>query len=759
MLELLAPGHVICDRYRILGVLGKGGMGTVFKAEDTALRRLVALKVTTVRNALTDDEADGGDPLREERFLREASLSAQIHHPNVVTVFDYGRGEHGVETFCYMAMQLLQGETLGGRLAKRPGGLPAQAALAIVTQVARGLRAAHQRGLVHRDLKPDNIMLMPGEDGEEIACLIDFGLAKETTSGKSADLTEAGTVLGTPEYMAPEQVQAMEIDARADLYALGILLYECLCGRPPFLHDNAFRVAAMHLRDAPPPLRVLASRAAPSAALQSLVDSLLEKRRENRLQTAEEALRRLRELPEAKPLPEQAAVESLSLSTGSHFQTGRKLAESSRATVFDATHVELGRQVAVKLFRAVAPAHVARLKRELPSLAVLRHPSNVRVLDAGAHAKGPLDQPFLVMERVRGPSLRAQLAREGRLPWRRATALVTGLLEGLAEAHATGLLHRHLTPEHILLPGSGTAREGVKIISYRVADREADSSDLVLPSLPDPAYLAPEILRGGTYSERADLYSAAAILYEAVLGRAPGPERPGQNGRPSTPRDLPPALVEILRCNISVDPAERFDSATDFAAALSALTSRADGEPDSVGVDSQAASRRQLRSTGQPTLWVLTGDPAVRSPDVARALEALQSTMRVLEIAADQRESLAATLSGEHSNPPWLVLFGGMHVILEDPLLAALARVPEVSRLMVSTHANSELLDNAINFCGLDHHLTLPATPEQVRDAIDRVVQRSGSARRYYDDLRMGARRSAVSNLPAPPSSLSATSF
>jgi serine/threonine protein kinase len=503
MLELLAPGHVICDRYRILGVLGKGGMGTVFKAEDTALKRLVALKVITVRNALTDDEADGTDPQREERFLREASLSAQIHHPNVVTVFDYGRGEHGVETFCYIAMQLLQGESLGGRLSKRPGGLPAPAALAIVTQVARGLRAAHQRGLVHRDLKPENIMLMPGEDGEEIACLIDFGLAKDTSSAKHQELTEAGMVLGTPEYMAPEQVQAMEIDARADLYALGIVLYECLCGRPPFLHDNAFRIAAMHLRVEPPPMHVIAGRAPPSPALQALVRGLLEKRRDARIQTAEEVLRILRDLPEARPLPEQAAAESMSLSTGSHF-------------------------------------------------------------------------------------------------------------------------------------------------------------------------------------------------------------------------------------------------------ALTALLARPANGPDNDAVDSQAASRRQLRSTGQPTIWVLAGDPAVRNPAVLEALGVLRGTTHVLEIPADQRESLAASLTGEDASPPWLVMFGGMHVILEDPLLAALARVPDVSRLMVSTHASSELLDAAINFCGLDHHLTLPAVPEQVRDSIDRMVQRSGAARRYYDDLRMRARRSAP---PAPPCS------
>ena len=750
MLDLLAPGHVICDRYRILGVLGKGGMGIVFKAEDTALKRLVALKVTTIRNALTDDEADGADPLREERFLREASLSAQIHHPNVVTVFDYGRGEHGVETFCYIAMQLLQGDTLGARLGKRPGGIPAHEALAIVTQVARGLRAAHARGLVHRDLKPENIMLMPGEDGDEIACLIDFGLVKEP--GRDQHLTEVGTILGTPEYMAPEQVQAVEIDARADLYALGIVLYECLCGRPPFLSNNAFKVATMHLREEAPPLRVIAGRPEPSPALAALVRGLLAKHRDHRIQTAEEVLKRLRELPEARPLPENAAAETLAMNTASHFQTGRKLGESSRAVVFDATHVELGRQVAIKVFRAVSPSAIARLKRELPTLAVLRHPSNARVLDVGAHPKGGLDQPFLVMERLRGPTLKSVLAREGRLAWRRAVALAVGMLDGLAEAHACGLVHRHLTPEHVLVPGEGSPREHVKIISYRVADRDAEASEPLLPSLPDPAYVSPEVGRGGPMTERADLYAVGAILHEAVLGRALGLDRSVKSERGTTPRDLPASLVELLRRNVSLDPAERYDSALDFAAALRAILS-GEAAPEA---DPAPFSRRNLHSTGQPTVWLLTGDPALRTPAVEGAAAKLSATARVQEIVPEQREAWARSLGEPDANPPWLVVFGAMHAILEDPILAALARSPESARLMISTHANADLLDAAINFCGLDHHVTLPSSAEEVRDAIDRMLARAGAARRYYDDLRMGGRRSSASS--APPSFVASSS-
>ncbi|MEZ4300485.1 MAG: serine/threonine-protein kinase [Polyangiaceae bacterium] len=748
MLDLIAPGHVICDRYRVVRALGKGGMGVVLEAEDTALKRLVALKVTRIRNGLFDDDTD---PQREERFLREASLSAQIHHPNVVTVFDYGRGEHGVETFCYIAMQLLKGETLGARLRSHPGGLPVGEALAFVTQVARGLRAAHQKGLVHRDLKPDNIMLMPGEDGEEIACILDFGLAKNTSIEQNQEITDAGTVMGTPEYMSPEQVQAMEVDARSDLYSLGIVLYECLTGLPPFLEDNAFRIAAAHLRQKPPPMRVPAGRPPFSNELSSLVMSLLDKRRDTRLQSAEVLLRRLRDLPESRSRAGLAAPEVLSLATKSNYQTGRKLATSPRAHVYDATHMELGRQVAVKVYRTLQPAHVARLRRELPSLAVLRHPSNVRVLDTGSFASKGMEQPFLVMERVRGVPLSTVLAKTGAFAWQRAVALGAAILDGLAEAHAVGMLHRQLTPEHVLVTQQETRRESVKIISYRIADADTEGSGPILPSLPDPRYVAPEIMRGGAPNERSDLFGAAVILHEMLLGRAPDDPR-GQGGRPvpSVPH-LPVEVIEILRRALAIDPRERFDSAGDMAAAL--LDARAAAE--SLGDGSPTSARRELRATGLPVIWCLTGDPALRRPCVIEALDSLRGAARVEELSADQRSSLATSLAAGDTPPPWVVVFGGMHVILEDPLLAALSTEPEVSRIMVSTHQNAEILEGAINYAGLDQHITLPSNATLVREALTRMVSRSAAARRFCDDLRHPRARSSSSFLPAEPLSSS----
>ncbi|MFO0592931.1 MAG: serine/threonine-protein kinase [Polyangiaceae bacterium] len=744
MLANLPAGHVLCDRYRIRRILGKGGMGVVYEAEDTALRRQVALKLTTVRNPLADDESD---QRREERFLREASINAQIAHPNVVTIYDYGRGEVGVESFCYIAMELLGGETLGHRMRRTRGPLPVTELLPIFTQIARGLRAAHSRGLVHRDLKPDNIMLTPGEDGVDVARILDFGLAKDTKDDAEQALTDAGTVMGTPEYMAPEQVLAHEVDARTDLYAFGCLLFECVSGAPPYRNSNPIRVASSHVCEPTPPLKTPPGSPKPSTQLAELVQKLMEKKPEDRVQSAEDALRLMRELPEAQALRVCEPGDSLSLTTACRYQTGRKLAESAGAVIYEATHLELGRQVAVKIFRAVQSLEVARLKRELPSLAMLRHHANARVLDVGMTSQAADGRPFLVMERVRGPTLRQVLNKKRKMPWRRAVDLAIEILQGLGEAHAVGVLHRHLSPEHVLVPNAGTRREGVKIIGYRVAEGGADFTGPMLLALPDPAYTAPEVLRGSALSERTDLYAVGVMLHEAVHGRLPGTlpaqARPSQPVSQASPDEPPAELIDLIRRAVSVDPAERCESADEFETSLAAIRD-ADPAPVSGTQDSRpriSLGQQRLRSTGRPVVWVLTGDPALRKPPMTEVIMGLRDSMSIEEIGADQRTLLATKLRDEEELPPWLVLFGGMHVVLEDPVLSTLARAPEVARLLVSTHANADLLDAAINFCGIDQHVVLPSSVARLKETIERLVVRTGASRRLYDDLRLAAQR------------------
>lgn len=243
------PHALAADRlgpFELQGKLGAGGMGVVYRALDTRLGRTVALKVLDHR--VTDD------PLRRQRFLREARAAAAAHHRNIATVFEVG--EAGREL--YLAMELVHGGSL--RQLVRPGGMPEGELLALVEQIAAGLAAAHKVGVVHRDLKPDNIMLT--EDGE--LRILDFGLARATFDSQTGDaepggapLTKQGQILGTPGYMSPEQALGQPVDARTDVFAAGVVAYELACGRVPWRGDSAMALVVAVVRDPPEPLAKL----------------------------------------------------------------------------------------------------------------------------------------------------------------------------------------------------------------------------------------------------------------------------------------------------------------------------------------------------------------------------------------------------------------------------------------------------------------------------------------------------------------------
>jgi serine/threonine protein kinase len=233
--------------YTVRSKLGEGGMGTVYLAEHGVLGVRVAIKV--LRSELSRD--------REivTRFLNEARAASAIRHPAIVEILDFGVS---ADAGAYIVMEQLAGETLHAR-RHRLGRLDPARALVLVRQIAGGLAAAHERGVVHRDLKPENVFLVPDPEvvGGERIKLLDFGIAKLLGHG-DASLTSTGTVLGTPTYMAPEQCRGSDaVDARADLYALGCVLHELVCGRPPFIADGAGDVIAHHLYFEPTPVREL----------------------------------------------------------------------------------------------------------------------------------------------------------------------------------------------------------------------------------------------------------------------------------------------------------------------------------------------------------------------------------------------------------------------------------------------------------------------------------------------------------------------
>jgi serine/threonine-protein kinase len=296
--------------YRIITKLGEGGVGEVYLAEHPDIGRKVAIKF--VRRALAEE------PTLYGRFLAEARAANAIQHPNIVEVLDFGRLPDGQP---YIVMEYLHGESLAARL-ERLGPLPAAAAIDLATKVAGVLMAAHGKAIVHRDLKPDNVFLVASRSsaGGEVVKVLDFGIAKLQGSLRDGSPhTRTGSLIGTPMYMSPEQCRGTrEIDARTDIYALGIMLFEMVVGRPPFVSEGLGDLMDMQMNQVAPSLRSLVPGA--PADLEVLVARALAKRPDDRFASAAEMQAALQGLggrisgalvvgaPATPPPPVQAAI-------------------------------------------------------------------------------------------------------------------------------------------------------------------------------------------------------------------------------------------------------------------------------------------------------------------------------------------------------------------------------------------------------------------------------------------------------------------
>jgi serine/threonine protein kinase/Tfp pilus assembly protein PilF len=261
------------SHYKVIEKLGEGGMGEVYLAEDTKLNRRVALKFLPVQYA--------SDKEFKERFKREAQAAAALNHPNVITVYEVAE----YQNIPYIAMEFVEGESLKDLIGKKE--LSIGEVLDVTLQISDGLAAAHQAGIIHRDIKPQNILM--GKDHRVKIC--DFGLAKLKTD---VTLTQTGSTLGTVAYMSPEQAQGKEIDQRSDIFSLGVILYEMIAGRLPFRGDHEAAVIHSILNDMPEPLARYKSNL--PEGLQRIVDKAMEKNREMRYQHADDLLADLRKL-------------------------------------------------------------------------------------------------------------------------------------------------------------------------------------------------------------------------------------------------------------------------------------------------------------------------------------------------------------------------------------------------------------------------------------------------------------------------------
>ncbi len=282
-------GEIFGERFTLVRCVGRGGFGEVWLAEARDTGQRVAIKI------LVQYDDDAGR-IVAQRFLREAQTIATLTHPNTVRLYDFGTQADGT---LYMVLEYLEGETLEERCERLDANkqtLSQAETLEIGIQVCKSLAEAHAAGIVHRDIKPSNLMLakVPGDD--EMVRVLDFGVARTRTS----KLTAGGQVLGTPQYMSPEQCLRSEVDGRADLYSLGVVLYRCVCGRAPY-HGKPHAVIMGHLSGEIPKLR-LTARVPITAAFAAIVEQLLQKQPEDRFGSAREL---------------RAALESVLASTSS----------------------------------------------------------------------------------------------------------------------------------------------------------------------------------------------------------------------------------------------------------------------------------------------------------------------------------------------------------------------------------------------------------------------------------------------------------
>ena len=559
MIEGLQIGSVV-GGYRIDDAAGRGGMGVVYRATDLRLKRAVAIKVIAAELARDRDF--------RERFARETEIAAQIEHPHVIPLYGAGETEDGQ---LYIVMRYIEGINMAELIVQR-GRLDERLAAQLVSQIASALDAAHTQGLVHRDIKPANV-LIAGPAGEYHAYLTDFGLAKRARS--ETGLTARGMMVGTIDYMAPEQADGSPVDLRTDVYALGCVLFEALAGAPPYA--GATDMAKLVAKITEPPPLISQTVAGVSAEFDAIIAHALARDPDDRYRSAGELGRAALAAAGRQAItivPREIGVGSVLADCLIEDVAG----EGGMAIVYRATQMKLGRTVALKVMGtdvARDAAFRARFERETRVAASIDHPNVVPIYWAG-DADGQL---YIVMRFVQGSNLKQMVLSEGRLDPERAVATIEQIAAALGAAHERGLVHRDVKPGNVLIEDS-TGR--VYLTDFGLAktltDTDITGSGELLGTT---RYIAPERNRGLGHDDlRGDIYSLGCLLWD-LLG---GIDRVNLEQVPG----VGPKLRAVVLRATELEPSARYGSTAEMAAAARAALA----DPD----DAAAAAPTVLRT-------------------------------------------------------------------------------------------------------------------------------------------------------------------